>query len=181
MKLVRPRFTLRALLLLVALASVGFALVATRLDHHRRQRRLAAELEASGATATLVNAAPGWFTRLPSGLQRISDEHTFAQVDNIDLVGVPLDERLLATLAACTELRYLDLSYSTITDEQLACLGTMQQLRVLNLANTKITDRSIHTLQACETLLDLDISGTAITAAAVANLQAALPHLDIDH
>lgn len=172
------------LLLFMALASILFALggvIAARLEQHRRQRSLAGELGALGATVFLVNDSPAWLLHAPRSLQSALGDDAFANVDHIDLVGVPVDERVIAALAACTDVRFLDLSYSTVTDEQLARLKPLEQLRVLNLSNTGVTDASIAALIGHETLVDLDISGTLITEEAVASLQAALPHLDIDH
>jgi len=165
----------------MAVASLLFALLAAQLAPHRRQRQLASELDGLGASVMLVNDTPAWLQGLPDGLLARLGRETFARVDNIDLVGVPIDERVLEKLAACNKVRVIDFSYSTITDEQLARLNGLRELRVLNLSNTRVTNRSIPWLIACDTLVDLDITATGITAEAVEKLQAALPHLDIDH
>lgn len=148
---------------------------------HRREHRLAGELESLGAAVRLVDDTPRWLEPLPANWFDLGGGHAFARVDSIDLVGVPLDDRTIELLAGCTEVRFVDLSYSAITDEQLARLQSLGQLRVLNLSNTGVTNASIPALIAHESLVDLDITATGITADAVEKLQAALPHLDIDH
>lgn len=168
----RPRFTLRLLFVFIALASLLFALVAM-FAPHRRERRLASELESLGASVTLVDDTPRWLF--------LAQANDFARVDSIDLVGVAVDDRVVELLAGCTQVRFVDLSYSAITDTQLARLHTLSGLRVLNLSNTQVTDASIPTLIGHESLVDLDITATQITAEAVEKLQTTLPHLDIDH
>lgn len=158
----------------MALASILFALAA--LAPHRRERRLAGELEALGGSVTMVSD-----TLLPTAWLDVASSNSFARVDAIDLVGVAVDDRVIDLLAGCAKTRFVDLSYSVITDEQLARLHTLSGLRVLNLSNTQVTDASIPTLIAHESLVDLDITATRITPEAVERLQAALPHLDIDH
>lgn len=169
----RWRFSLRSLLLVVAAASLLFAMLG-RFGYHRWQQVVAAELSAGGANVNLEPRPPAW---LP-GADRLA---AFESITLVDLVGVEIDDSVFDRLAGCADLVYLDLAYSDVSDEQVARLAELSQLRVLNLSSTRVTDASIDTLAQIRSLVDLDLTGTAVTPEGAQRLRQAISHLDLDY
>jgi hypothetical protein len=112
----------------------------------------------------------------------------FLNVTDDDLAGIPRPERLknlslgrtsvtdqgLAHLAACRDLRWLDLSHLFVTDEGFQPFAKSTSLKQLFLEGTKLTDKSLAQIAGCQELEELDLSNLAISdesLAAIGNLK----------
>lgn len=69
----------------------------------------------------------------------------------------------LATLPDVSELDWLDLSFTSISNEGFAHVAAARKLKQLNLEQTRITDDALDTIAGFKDLEELDLSQTAIT------------------
>jgi len=74
-------------------------------------------------------------------------------------------------LAPFTELRSLDVSYTTFNDAGMKTLEGHKQMRRLNLRDTLVTDEGLRFLQDMTNLEELDLYGTKVTKAGIARLR----------
>lgn len=106
---------------------------------------------------------------------------TFAQFN-----GVPKDRQVairsdigddqIVRLMQLTQLKWLALSGTAVTDQAIEQLSTLPYLQRLWLGRTQVTDRSLQSLTNCETLTHLAIEGTAMSDAGLARI-VTLPRL----
>src|SRR5580700_5723838 len=75
------------------------------------------------------------------------------------------------TLAALTELRFLDLTHTRFTDAGMRSLAGMSHLSKLYLRDTLITDEGLKFIQDLRELTELDLYGTRITDAGLVYLK----------
>jgi len=78
-----------------------------------------------------------------------------------------------------TQLQFLSLSESRVTDAGLAHLKGMARLETLWLGGTQVTDAGLVHLRGLTSLTSAMLCRTQVTAAGVANLQHALPGAQI--
>ena len=124
------QFSLRSLLLFVALCAIPCSWVAVKRERVRRQQEMIEKL--GGAVAYVdVFSLPG-----------IPEEYDFAGLGN-RVTDADL-ERLIPVLSRVT---HLDLSDTQITDAGLQHLTGLIQLQYLYLKRTKVTDEGVKKLQ----------------------------------
>ncbi len=85
----------------------------------------------------------------------------------------------LGRLAGLTELRYLYLWGTQITDAGLGCLKDLHGLQELHLSHTRISDAGLARLGGLTELSRLDLIGTQVTDAGVQQLQRSLPRPNV--
>jgi hypothetical protein len=78
-----------------------------------------------------------------------------------------------------TQLRYLDLHNTKITDAGMVHLKGLTQLTGLSLWGTKVTDAGLANLRGLSQLRDIDLNGTEVTDAGAKDLEKALPKVKI--
>jgi hypothetical protein len=175
----RFRYSLRGLLIVMALAGVAFAWV-----HSARQQRRAVEaLQASNPGATIVYSDA---SRSPFPLERwIRDRWGVdysASVDKIEL-AYPTDADLervtrLTTLETIVLIRSVD-----VTDEGLAHLARLKYLKRLVLHDAEqVTDIGLRHLQRLTSLemLEVDLGRHPLSRQALESLRKALPRCRIE-
>jgi hypothetical protein len=86
---------------------------------------------------------------------------------------------IVAEIATLTELRNLDLAFSTITDDGLAQLKDLQNLRSMGLSGTPVTDRGVAYLEKLQGLQYVWLSKQTISKAAVDKLKDARPDMHV--
>jgi hypothetical protein len=86
---------------------------------------------------------------------------------------------LLAEIGKLTELRALEISGTTITDEGLAQLLDLQKLRSLSLVHAPITDKGLEQLAKFSSLQFVWVSKHAVTEEALENLKMMRPSLNV--
>jgi hypothetical protein len=198
------QYSLRSLLLVMLLASLGMSWVATQREKARRQREAVEailklhgtvyydyQLDAAGEPVqTASQRVPTWWRRL------LGDDF----FDRVVYVQVPSDAALepveqlpdlqtlelgcnyaitdagLERLRCLSRLDFLHLRGTQVTTAGAAKLADMPQLRSLELGNPDMTDADLKYLTRLTQLQSLDLrSCTRLTDAAVQKLRQALP------
>ena len=193
----RFQFSLRSLLILVAVASLGMGLLVKPLNEYRRKqaeyRRKQAELRAF----KLANRLGGEvMISLRSDEDPAEDGWADIRFDGIRLDGVDLQdldgypgfrlgltntsvsEEVVTHLRVLRNLKYLDLSGSKVDDAALVRLKGLPSLRGLILMNTSITDDSLRHLEGLVNVRSLFLDGTQVTGAGLSHLKS-LSNLDV--
>jgi hypothetical protein len=164
------RFSLRTLLLLMAIACVGFSWFGYKLRQAERQRAAVESLEKLGISVTydyqmgsnrfgaLQPTPPG-----PEWLRKSLGIDFVADVTDLRLFHNALTDSEAEHLQGLTRLKALDLSATQITDAALVHLEGLTQLTKLNLAGTKITSAGLMHLQGLTKLEVLFLTNTQIT------------------
>lgn len=117
---------------------------------------------------------------------KIGDSHLVhlkpvaTQIAWLNLANTKITDDGLAQLEELKNLRRLHLEKTAIGDAGLAHLKGLSELRYLNLYGTKVTDAGLANLKGLANLEKLYLWQTAVTDAGAADLQKALPNLQID-
>jgi hypothetical protein len=82
-------------------------------------------------------------------------------------------------IAKMPRLTVLDLRQSQVGDHGIAALAACRELRSLNLFGTKAGDYAVATLAALKNLEDLYVWQTEVSAAAVVRLREAVPNVRV--
>lgn len=178
----RFQFSLRTLLILVAVVSLGLGLLMKPLNKYRRKQ---AELRAFALASRLGAEVDGSFSEeAPSeeGWGRVCfDGIRLDGVDLRDLDGFPIlelrlintvvSEEVVTHLRVLRNLKYLDLSGSKVDDAGLMHLKELPGLTGLILTNTSITDDSLRHLEGLVNLRSLGLGGTQITGPGLSHLK----------
>ena len=202
----RPRMSLRVLLVVVTMAAVCLGWL---VSSARRQRAALHSLDAALVMwdyqlpdgnfnrwdPHAQPPYPKWFRQLAgndmlgtvrgvamvSPTQRISLEplRSLPDVELLNLTGSQLDEDQLQFVAELKTLHVLNLDMTSVGDRGLAHLADMDSLAVLSLVSTNVTDAGLVHLHGMKQLQQLDLEGTAVTDGGVATLQAILPGCQI--
>jgi Leucine-rich repeat (LRR) protein len=90
------------------------------------------------------------------------------------LPGPVLDE-----IDKLTELEFLDVGNTTLTDEGLAQLKDLQKLTTLSLAGSQITDKGLRWLEKLRSLHQIWVSKNRVSETAVEQLKEARPDLAV--
>jgi uncharacterized membrane protein len=142
---------------------------------------------ASGVSvARLANGTP--FLRVNSAnvAARFGDEQLAmlvplaTQVTWLSLGGTRVSDAGLATLARFPNLTRLHLERTAVTDDGLAHLARLQRLEYLNLYGTAVTDAGLRHLTSLTQLRTLYLWQTKTTPAGIERLRAALPRLEVN-
>jgi hypothetical protein len=152
------RFSLRSLLIAVAVLAVPLGLEVNRA---RNQRAVLAELE------QIEGSGFNYSSRLPEYLAFLSqwrhpDWLKDFLYDVSEVGGVSSDDTMLivAKLPNVNELSFEGIKF---TDLGMERLGAMSSLRRLRLDNVQITDAGLQRLTALKNLVDLEIAAPRIT------------------
>lgn len=86
-------------------------------------------------------------------------------------LGGRFDDRRVADLADCTELRELTLDDTAISSEGLAALPEMPQLATLNLRRTRVDDLGLEQLRRFPAIKLATLTGSRVTRAGVAAIR----------
>lgn len=81
-----------------------------------------------------------------------------------------IDDRALERIGTFAQLKWLDLTFTSITGEGIAPLKGCQSLRDLSVASTRINDAALSTIGQLSQLEELDISGTAVSDQGLSHL-----------
>ncbi|WP_161596702.1 c-type cytochrome domain-containing protein [Chitinophaga vietnamensis] len=103
-----------------------------------------------------------------------------SQVIWLDLSGTKVTDHIFTTLAQMPQLTRLEMKNTSINGSGLAKLNSCTELRYLNLNGVKINAAALAALQQNKKLQQLYLYQTGITSATTADLQRALPKLAID-
>lgn len=94
----------------------------------------------------------------------------------LKLSNTQITDSALHSVAQLTQLTRLQLEYTAITDEGLKALAGCKQLKYLNLVGTKVTDKGLMVLKDHPSLKEIYVYKTSVTPAVLK----ALPNIRID-
>ena len=162
------QYSLRTLMLVVLLASIGMSYVAVTIQRQRRQGEAARAIEKAGGK---VESERTW-------LGRLLRDDSLVRVTEVEL-GRETTDAGLVRLQGLRQLQWLVLSNTRVSDAGLVHLQGLRQLQGLWLANTQVSDSGVVHLQGLRQLYQLDLANTKVTSQGVKKLRQALPHCRI--
>jgi Leucine-rich repeat (LRR) protein len=176
----RPfRFSLRTLLVLVTIASVGLGWLGLKVRQAQREREVVEAIKKLNGIAwydyqfdsddslTDSPTPPG-----PAWLRKLVGDNFFANVAYCRfLLDSEVTDAELIHLEGLNRLRWLDIGNTKITDAGLVYLQGLTQLKCLDLAGTQLTDAGLVHLQGLNRLERLTIYNTQVTDAGLVHLQ----------
>jgi hypothetical protein len=172
----RPRFSLRTLLIIVAVVAVLISIPVRRATEQRHAVNEILRLGGSvtydfESTAAKEPSAPAW-------LRRTIGEDYFRSVDSVNLNGMPLADDQWALLTLLPTLEGLNLAHANVSDSGLIHLRDLPSLQVLNLEATQISDDGLKYLEALPALEQLSLGDTEISDAGLQTLES-MPQLTV--
>ena len=186
------RFSLRSLLVFIALVGIGAGWIANKRAQSRRELAIAAQLEVYRASVTLrypfVIESPScgfideprarsWWRKQLGNLLGPTVEDVFFLIP-IDDAGKPVPTLPdLALLSSLTHLERLNANSCRIND--LRPLANLTSLESLSLDGTKISDLS--PLAGLKNLRRLHVNDTRVPKQQIGALQKVLPNCKIEH
>ena len=194
------RYSLRALLLLVLLVSIGMSLFATRMRRATRQRDAVAAIEKSGGWVYYYHQfdppdyscfsfprppppGPLWLRNLlgddfftsvvEAYVESDTDLKYLKQLDQLKRLGCApeVTEAGLAHLKELRQLRHLDLSERRVTGATFEHIVALAELEELHLGLTDTGDAELERLETMTRLRWLGLGGTKITDAGLRHLE----------
>jgi hypothetical protein len=183
----RFRYSLRTLLALIVLVSVGLGWLALKMRKAERQRKAVEAIREAGGeveydyqrteggclSVELELPAPAW-------LMDLVGDDSFTDVLGVGFfVPERFDEVVLEDVKGLTKLEVLNLSDIQVTDDGLGNIEGLTRLRILQLGGTQITDAGLDRLKRLTGLQRLDLTGTQVTKEGINELRKALPNCEI--
>ena len=177
----RLQFSLKALLLVVAVLGVAVGLIGRRLQYRlqqeKKQREITAKLESLGAHVGHDHRGIVTEVTFPSWQQYEATDDDLALLKEL-----PMLERLhvgsskvtdagVEHLKGLTRLEWLDLPGTQVTDAGVAHLAGLTNLVQLGLPETQITDAAMVHLRGMSKLELLNLEFTQITDAGLVHLE----------
>lgn len=174
------RFSIRAMLIFIAAASLILTAHVRRIQSGERQKKLVEELFKEGVITQYEyvqdkdwKSGHKWY---PEWLERWVGRDYLYSVDCFVIVQHRAPDRLIEKVADLPYLRLVKLPACTITDESLRPLQTLKRLEWLELFKTPATDNAVAIVAKIKSLKTLDLRGTRVTDACVSEL-ISLPNL----
>lgn len=98
----------------------------------------------------------------------------------LDLANTKITDRGLQTIAGLENLTRLHLARTQVSDQGLSSLAACKQLAFLNLFDTRVSDEGLQHLQHAPMLREVHLYQTGVTPAGVERLASHLPEVRID-
>jgi hypothetical protein len=206
------QFSLRTLLVFVFLVSLPLSWLAVKIQQARERREAVAVFLKAGGQVRYeyqvdedFNQISGAETPAPAWLGNLLGQDFFSHVVAVTARGHALGNREVAQLERLTDLAFVDLSSTKVTDDglrhleglpKLMCLSLIKTgvtdaglvhlevltgLEYLHLRGTQVTDAGLKRLEGLHKLKFLGLEGTQVTDEGVEKLQKALPNCEIHH
>ena len=102
-----------------------------------------------------------------------------ANLQELSLPGVQIEDADLAQIAGLTNLRVLHLEKTPTTDAMLVHLKGLKNLKYLNIYGTQVTDAGLTHLSELPNLTSLYVFETKVTDAGITALKQALPKVNV--
>ena len=178
MRLHRPKFKIRSLLLITAVIGGVLAFYVHRVQRQRQAVSRISDLggsvkydyqKASRDHANVFDpkaTAPG-----PGWLRQAVGKEFFQDVVMIDLAGKPVTDEDLKELKKLPKLENLNLSNTRVTSAGLVHLAELKNLKELYLWNTQVDDDGLRHLAKLTRLQSLLLDGTRVTDAGLKHLE----------
>ena len=162
------RFSIRSLLLLIALIAIPLA---WKVNRAQNQRRVVAEVERLKGSIVWVHEElpPFYSDNDPPGplwLRNILGDDFFADVCRIDIANPNCDDDTLAQIATLPSLNTISLMSDGITDRGRAYLTHLKTLETLLINSERVTDSGLkHVAQLPPRLVNLLLDCPQVTSA----------------
>ena len=176
------RFSLRTLLLLTAVACLGFGWLGYKMRLKQQQRQTVEEIQKLGGVVLYDYQYPitrkklGAFPPGPAWVRKLVGDDFFTNPTLVNMRGPQVTDDAMAHLQWLPMLTEIDLSGSPISDVGLAKLRGLAELRDLRLGFTQTTDNGLIHLRGLKKLAYLDLNETQVTDAGLVYLKE-LPQL----
>jgi hypothetical protein len=180
------QYRLRSLFVLTTLVAIACSWLAVTMQNQRQQKAAAEAIEKAGGE---VESEPTWLGKLlrddslvtvtwvnGSGRPHLNG----GRLDDGPMPSLVATNTVLLHLEGLSQLQWLDLSGTRVTDAGLVRLQGFKRLGVLNLDNTEITDAGLEHLKGLNQLQKLCLVNTKVTDEGVKKLQQALPKCKIE-
>ena len=102
-----------------------------------------------------------------------------ANLQELSLPGVPIEDGDLANIAGLVNLRVLHLEKTPVTDAGLTHLKGLKNLAYLNIYGTPVTDAGLPNLNGLANLKSLYVFESKVTDAGIGALKQALPNVRV--
>ncbi|MGO8751436.1 MAG: hypothetical protein ACLQNE_36275 [Thermoguttaceae bacterium] len=183
----RFQYSIRTLLLVMLLASIGMSWVAVKMQGSRKQRGAVEAIQKLRGGAWYDYEFVRWGVPLrtvpppgPAWLRKLLGDDVFTDVVAVTLTGTEVADDRLEALDHLTQLKWASLCYTNITDMGLKHLRGCNQLQGLILSHTRITDEGLEHLGGLTELRDVGLNGTQVTDEGIRRLQQALPRWSVN-
>jgi hypothetical protein len=196
----RPRlrwfqYRLRSLFVLTLLVAIGMSYVAVTIQEQRRHHDAAVAIEKAGAKVfsertwlgellrddSLVGVRSVGFPEKSLRRAALLQLGRLTQLLYLSLTDTDITDAGMMHLEGLTQLQYLSLSNTMVGDIGLVYIRGSTHLEFLILDGTRVTDAGLVQLQGLTRLLWSDLSDTKVSDAGVERLQRALPNCRIKH
>ena len=149
------------------------------------ETKAVAELAKLGIDASPIAASINWRSATIRSSGAKPDAKVFpllkdvANLQELNLAGVLIEDGDLAQIAGLTNLRVLHLEKTPTTDAMLAHVKGLKNLKYLNLYGTQATDAGLAQLNGLANLASLYVFETKVTDAGIAALKQAVPKVNV--
>ncbi len=149
------------------------------------ETKAVAELAKLGIDASPIAANINWRSATIRAAGAKPDAKAFpllkdvANLQELNLAGVLIEDGDLAQIAGLTNLRVLHLEKTPTTDAMLARLKGFKNLKYLNIYGTQVTDAGLANLSGLANLASLYVFETKVTDAGIAALKQAVPKVNV--
>jgi uncharacterized membrane protein len=99
----------------------------------------------------------------------------------LDLSGLPLDEKEMQLITTCENLEWLELDRTPLTDKNVESLKSLSKLKILKVFGTKITEKSLKIFKTLDNLKSLYLWDTHISEDALKKFILEIPSLTINN
>jgi hypothetical protein len=172
------QFSLRSLMIVVAVVAVPCAWLGHKIEQKRRQRDAIEAIRRIGGRVEFgyqldSNGAQLAGDRQPPGalwLRKLLGDDFFADVKSVDLSGTEVRDDDLQDLDELPDLEFLELNGTRITDAGLVHVDGLRRLRMLGLTSSAISDGGLSHLRGLTRLEMLFIAYNPITDAGIEKL-----------
>jgi hypothetical protein len=194
------QFSLRTLIVVMLLASIGMSWIAVNVQRAQRRRNAVEAIVGAGGYVTYEYdnrgepepPEPVWLRNMLgddffaavntiSFATRSGVEHlvAFPELKALILSGTRVTDADLEYVNGLTELRGLLLEGTSVTDVGLEHVKGLTQLRELDLSSTQVTDAGLEHLKRFSNLRQLNLDGTRVTPDGIVKLKKSLPTCSI--
>jgi len=168
----RFQFSLRTLLLAVLVVSLPCSWFAVRMERAKRQREAVDAIEKAWCDITyddrLSNSAE---PPVPQWARSLLGDDFFFDVVQVRCIGGNFSDDEAGHLEALTNVTFLELGGTQITDAGLEHLEGLASLDHLTLYSTSVTDTGLEHLEGLASLVTLHLARTRVTETGLEHLE----------
>lgn len=161
------RFSLRALLVLIAIIAIPLA---WKVNQVRHQRNVANQIAELGGKITWSRDLRQQEPPGPKWLRRWLGDDFFATVHGIVIDETEVTDATLADLASLPDLKSVCLRQTLLTDQGIASLARASHLDTLYIDSSTITDAGLENLENLQHLKNLILAGKQFTDVGIRNV-----------